>query len=49
MVTLVEAVQQLRGQAGARQVKNAQLAQCHGNGRVLSSQITNILGTEATL
>jgi acetyl-CoA acetyltransferase len=49
MFTLVEAVQQLRGQAGARQVKDAQLALCHGNGGVLSSQITNILGTEATL
>jgi hypothetical protein len=30
-------------------VKNAQVALCHGNGGVLSSQITNILGTEATL
>jgi acetyl-CoA acetyltransferase len=49
MFTLVEAVQQLRGEAGQRQVKNAQLALCHGNGGVLSSQITNILGTEATL
>jgi acetyl-CoA acetyltransferase len=48
MFTLVEAVQQLRGEAGQRQVKNAQLALCHGNGGVLSSQITNILGTEAT-
>jgi acetyl-CoA acetyltransferase len=49
MFTLVEAVQQLRGEAGQRQVKNAQLALCHGNGGVLSRQITNILGTEATL
>ena len=49
MFTLVEAVQQLRGEAGQRQVKNAQLALCHGNGGVLSSQITNILGTETTL
>jgi len=49
MFTLVEAVQQLRGEAGQRQVKNAQVALCHGNGGVLSSQITNILGTEATL
>jgi acetyl-CoA acetyltransferase len=49
MFTLVEAVQQLRGEAGARQVPGAELALCHGNGGVLSSQVSNILGTEATL
>ncbi len=49
LFTLVEAVRQLRGQAGARQVAGAELALCHGNGGVLSSQVSNILGTEATL
>ncbi len=49
MFTLVEAVRQLRGEAGARQVAGAELALCHGNGGVLSSQVTNILGTEAAL
>ncbi len=49
MFTLVEAVRQLRGEAGARQVAGVELALCHGNGGVLSSQVTNILGTEATL
>lgn len=49
MFTLVEAVQQLRGEGGERQVTGAELALCHGNGGVLSSQITNVLGTEATL
>ena len=49
LFTLVEAVQQLRGEAGARQVAGAELALCHGNGGVLSSQVSNILGTEATL
>ncbi|MBI5912379.1 MAG: thiolase [Betaproteobacteria bacterium] len=49
MFTLVEGVRQLRGECGERQVKNAQVALCHGNGGVLSSQITNILGSEATL
>jgi len=49
LFTLVEAVQQLRGEAGARQVAGAELALCHGSGGVLSSQVTNILGTEATL
>jgi acetyl-CoA acetyltransferase len=49
MFTLVEGVRQLRGEAGERQIAGAELALCHGNGGVLSSQITNILGTEATL
>jgi len=49
MFTLVEAVRQLRGEAGERQVTGAELALCHGNGGVLSSQITNVLGTDATL
>jgi acetyl-CoA acetyltransferase len=49
MFTLVEAVRQLRGEAGDRQVAGAELALCHGNGGVLSSQITNVLGTDAAL
>jgi acetyl-CoA acetyltransferase len=49
MFTLVEAVQQLRGEGEQRQVEGAEIALCHGNGGVLSSQITNILGTEAVL
>ena len=49
MFTLVEAVRQLRGEGGQRQVAGAELALCHGNGGVLSSQITNVLGTDATL
>lgn len=49
MFTLVEAVQQLRGEGGERQVPGAELALCHGNGGVLSSQVTNVLGTEAAL
>lgn len=46
---LVEAVQQLRGEAGERQVANAEVALCHGNGGVLSSQVTALLGTAATV
>jgi acetyl-CoA acetyltransferase len=49
LFTLVEATQQVMGVAGARQVSDAQLALCHGNGGVLSSQATVILGSEATL
>jgi acetyl-CoA acetyltransferase len=46
---VVEAVRQLRGEGGARQVKDAAVALAHGNGGVLSSQITAILGTKETL
>lgn len=46
---LVEAVRQLRGELGQRQVEDAQIALCHGNGGVLSSQVTAVLGTAATL
>src|SRR5256885_2370893 len=46
---LIEAVRQLRGEAGARQVADAETAIAHGNGGVLSSQSTVILGTAATL
>lgn len=46
---LIEAVRQLRGECGERQVKGAETAIAHGNGGVLSSQSTVILGGEATL
>jgi acetyl-CoA acetyltransferase len=46
---LIEAVRQLRGECGARQVKDCEVALAHGNGGVLSSQATVILGTEATV
>jgi acetyl-CoA acetyltransferase len=46
---LIEAVRQLRGECGARQVKDAETAIAHGNGGVLSSQSTVILGTQAML
>jgi acetyl-CoA acetyltransferase len=44
-----EALRQLTGRAGERQVLGARLAVAHGNGGVLSSQATVILGTEETL
>ena len=46
---LIEAVRQLRGECGPRQVNDCEVAMAHGNGGVLSSQATVILGTQATL
>lgn len=46
---MVEAVEQLRGGAGARQVQGAEIAIAHGNGGVLSSQATAIFGSEHTV
>ena len=46
---LIEAVRQLRGQAGQRQLPQHRTAVVHGNGGTLSSQATAILGTADTL
>ena len=47
--TLIEAIEQLRGTAGERQLPDLATALCHGNGGLLSCESTVILGTEATL
>jgi acetyl-CoA acetyltransferase len=44
LFTLVEAVEQLQRKCGDRQVANARHAVAHGNGGVLSSQATVVLG-----
>lgn len=49
LFTVVESVRQLRGEAGERQVAGGELALAHGNGGVLSSQATVILGGECTV
>ena len=46
---LIEAVRQLRGQGGDRQVPGVTTALAHGNGGTLSSQSTAILGTADAL
>jgi acetyl-CoA acetyltransferase len=46
---LIEAVRQIRGECGERQVEGCEVALAHGNGGVLSSQATVILGSQSTL
>jgi acetyl-CoA acetyltransferase len=49
LLLLIEAVRQLRGECGERQVEGAEVALAHGNGGVLSSQVTAVLGTQSVL
>ena len=49
MFLIIEAVTQLRGDAGERQVPGLDVALVHGNGGTLSSQCTALLGTQAAL
>ena len=46
VLLLVEAVRQLRGEAGARQVSNPQVALAHGTGGILSTHATVLLGVD---
>ncbi len=46
---IIEAVTQLRGRAGERQLKDCDVALVHGNGGTLSAQVTAVLGSAATV
>lgn len=46
---IIEAVRQLRGEAGERQLDAPRIALCHGNGGALSSQVTTFFGTAETV
>ncbi|MCA0043374.1 thiolase C-terminal domain-containing protein [Celeribacter litoreus] len=47
LMAIIEAVRQLRGEADARQVKDANAAVIHGEGGILSSHLTMVLTSEA--
>jgi len=49
LLVMIEAIRQVRGECGERQVANCEIALAHGNGGVLSSQCTVIFGSENAL
>ncbi|MNZ97411.1 thiolase [compost metagenome] len=49
MFLIIEAVTQIRRQAGERQLGKCDIALLHGNGGTLSSQVTAFLGSAAAL
>jgi len=49
LLVLIEAIRQVRGECGQRQVKDCEISLAHGNGGVLSSQCTVLFGGPSTV
>jgi len=49
LLVMIEAIRQIRGECGKRQVAGCEVALAHGNGGVLSSQCTVLFGASSTV
>ena len=49
LFVMIEAIRQIRGECGERQIDGTKLSVAHGNGGVLSSQVTSVWGAPETV